>query len=263
MWRPANQDTPAPGGALPPPTNSARSAGLSGDRRGATPRQIAVVQHCVGWLSLHKAHQSPRQAPPPKTVPRLLRANALPEGCQAPKGRESDAGRRRIRLARVPPCGRGLLPAESSPVTRPGGSQGLRGCVRSGHNTVDSAAGITRENSDHFRDKGSQFLQSGTTGNHDGDWNRKVLDVLLICEPLINRDKGVETMIHREPQQLPVRASRPTHLLHRARSKRIGKCRREPPWHGFVQQHPHGASPTSFAVTRSSSSTACALDTVG
>ena len=39
--------------------------------------------------------------------------------------------------------------------------------IRSGHNTVDSQIKITRKHHDHFRDNGSQFLQSSATGDHD------------------------------------------------------------------------------------------------
>ena len=101
------------------------------------------------------------------------------------------------------------------------------------------------------------------TGDHDHDGDRKSPDALLMREPLVHRDEDPEPVVGREAHQFSVRAPSPTHLLHRARSERLGERRREPPWNGFVQQHLHLASPTSCAVTRASSLTACSLLTVG
>ena len=70
-------------------------------------------------------------------------------------------------------------------------------------------------------------------------------------------------MVRRKAQQLSVRAPGPAHLLNRARPERLGKLSGEPPWNGFVQQQLHRASPTSCAVARSSTPTACSLVTVG
>ena len=53
----------------------------------------------------------------------------------------------------------------------------------SGHDTVDSLPEIARENRDHFRDEGTQFLQAGASGDHDDDGDRKTADALLIREP--------------------------------------------------------------------------------
>ena len=93
----------------------------------------------------------------------------------------------------------------------------------SDRDTVDSPPGIARENGDHFRDKGKQFLQSGATGDHDDDGDRKVSDALLIREPLVHRDEDIEPVVSREAQQLSVGASGPTHLLHCARFERLGE----------------------------------------
>ena len=76
----------------------------------------------------------------------------------------------------------------------------------SGHDTVDSPPGITRENGDHFRDEGQQFLQSGATGDHDDDGDRKIPDALLIRETLVRRDEDIEPVVGREAQQLSVAA---------------------------------------------------------
>ena len=71
---------------------------------------------------------------------------------------------------------------------------------RSGHNAVDSAAEITREDNDHFRDKRSQLLQSGASRDHDDDGDRKIPDVLLIRETLVHRDEDIEPVVRREAQ---------------------------------------------------------------
>ena len=67
--------------------------------------------------------------------------------------------------------------------------------MRSHHNPVDSAGETARKNRYHFRREESQFLQSGVNGNHDDDRDRKVSDILLTCEPVVNGGKGVAPMI--------------------------------------------------------------------
>ena len=69
---------------------------------------------------------------------------------------------------------------------------------------VDSALRIAGEDHDHFRDKGSQFLQPCAAGDHDDDRDRQFGDILLVFEPLIDRDKGIKGMTCCEAQQLSV-----------------------------------------------------------
>ena len=81
---------------------------------------------------------------------------------------------------------------------------------------MDSPRGIARENGDHFRDEGQQFLQPGATGDHNDDGDRQFPDVLLMREALVHRDEDIEPVVRREAQQSSVRAPSPVHLLHRA-----------------------------------------------
>lgn len=79
----------------------------------------------------------------------------------------------------------------------------------------------------------------GTLRNDDR--NRKFGDALLMREPLIDRNEGVEFIICGEVEQLPIPAACPTHLLDRAGSERVWEGRRQPYWRGIVKQHSHQA----------------------
>ncbi|MDE0104643.1 MAG: hypothetical protein OXN89_19890 [Bryobacterales bacterium] len=48
-----------------------------------------------------------------------------------------------------------------------------------------------------------QFLQSGATGDHGHDGNRKIPDVPLIRELSVHGDEDPESMVGRKAQQFP------------------------------------------------------------
>ena len=81
---------------------------------------------------------------------------------------------------------------------------------------VDAALRGARENSDHLRDEGLQFLQASAAGGHDDNRDRKFAEVLLVCETLVHCDEGFESTIRRDSQEFPVFVTRPTHLQYRA-----------------------------------------------